>query len=183
MKRFFPRRPDNLFIMRGRGGVVAFYAFIAVALYLLGDSAVRGAWDVVFSALPWVLLVLWVLYVAAFQPYIGYSDRAVVVYNVFKRYEFPWSAVRTITDHQQFVFTLKTGAPIKAWGGPNAKRPRGSQAASGTGAAARTPLEHLTHVWHEGRVRSQGDSALVTWNIPAIAVGVVLILWSVLSLI
>ncbi|WP_030148483.1 MULTISPECIES: hypothetical protein [Mycetocola] len=185
MNRFFPPRPENLFIMRARSGVIAFYVFAALGALLLGESAFRGRWDVVFSALPWTLLVLWVLLITAYLPYIGYSDRAVVVYNILRRHEFPWAAVTKITDHHQFVFMLREGAPIKAWGGPVGGRPRGN----GLGTmkpvdrTAVTPLDHLTDKWQTGRGLSMGKRAQTTWNVPAIVLGLVLIVWCGLTLI
>ncbi|RLP76409.1 hypothetical protein D9V32_05955 [Mycetocola tolaasinivorans] len=184
MNRFFPPRPENLFIMRARSGVVAFYAFAIIGALLLGESAFRGRWDVVFSALPWTLLVLWVLYMTALQPYIGYTDRVVVVYNILRRHEFPWSAVSKMTDHHQFVFMLREGAPIKAWGGPVGGRPRGNGFGSmkPVDRTKATPLDHLSEVWQEGRGKSMGKGATTTWNTPALLLGLVLVIWALLTI-
>lgn len=181
MSSVFNRWPEDSAVLRARSAGVALWTIGILAVFLLGDSAVRGRWDIVGIALPWSLLVLWAIWALAYRPVVVYDGRAVIVRNVFREVSFGWAQVREISDRYQFVFDLRDGSRVKAWGGP-VTGPAGGRKIFGrreglkASALVATPLDHMNDARREGR--TEGTAPIDRrWDLLPLILGVVLVVW------
>lgn len=186
MSNLFPRWPENTAVLRARSATFALWVFALIGAYFLVDAAVRGRWDVVVVALPWILLVLWGVWALAYRPVVAYDENGVTVRNILREHHFGWAQVRDITDRFQFVFLLHDGTKVKAWGGPvtgpaGGRKLFGRREGVNAGVTARTPLDDINDTRVEGR--ANGTAAYtVSWALVPIVSGAVLIIWALFTL-
>lgn len=169
--------------IRSTSGIVFAAIGGAVGVFLLGDAAVRGAWDVVAGFAPWVLLVMWAIYLVFSASYIRLDADAVAVQNLLRRHRIPWANVTDV--YMKYQLMIETAErSIACWGGPSAGRP---PKPGKTGASLPPSLrvkETVVREWEARRGEPGATGATVsTWDWPMVAVGGVLAVWALLTLV
>ncbi len=171
-----------------------------VALALLVDAAVRAGMGEMLILAPWVLLVLWFVYVLVYAPHIRTDASGVRVHNLLRIVEFPWSAVLDIELRWQVRFRLSSGQDVASFGGPVAGRPGRPPLRFGGGERREPPalrdMDLLREQWisatehdadhgigsHDNAPLGAALTAAVIrrrWDLPALAALAVIVIWAV----
>ncbi len=119
-------RPEGVRTFRAPSGPVAMVIGVALSLFLLGDAVARAGWGQMLLLAPWVLLVLWVVYVNTFASVVRIDDQGAMVQNLLRRTTFGWSRVRGVDLRWQLTFSLEDGKELSCYGGPAKASPAGS---------------------------------------------------------
>ncbi|MFE1644681.1 PH domain-containing protein [Microbacterium sp. P01] len=169
-------------MFRATSGTIALIVSGVIAVVLLGDALLRAGIIQMLLLAPWVLLVLWFIYVVLYASHISMSRDDVIVQNYLRRTTLPWGRVADIRMRWQVVFDLLDGSEIKAYGGPVAGRPGrvGPTAGARPGATVPPALRELGIIrdeWDGARERSRADAAIRReWDVPALlALGIIVI--------
>src|SRR5689334_13117709 len=108
--------------LRASSSAVVFGLVAAGALLLIGDAAIKGAWDVVATTIGPAAVVVWAAWLLLVRPSIRVErDRAVVV-NVGRITEIPWVRVADVRRRLQLIFELDDDTSVEAWGSPFVSR-------------------------------------------------------------
>jgi len=168
--------------VRSRAGYVWLLLASVVVLALLVDVFVRSGLPLTLRIAPWLLLVVWFLWVVFASPHIQVRDGGVDVHNPLRVTEIPWSQVESITLRWQIVFHLHDGRQVAAWAAA-ARRPH--RQGQGKGQPIDRELEIL-------RERHAAASTSPTpapqspvrrrWTLPALLILTALLAWSLASL-
>jgi len=168
-------QPEGVRTFRAPSGPFALGLGVLLALFLLGDAVVRAGWGQMLLLAPWVLLVLWVVYVNAFASAVRIDDDGAVVQNLLRRTSFGWRRVRGVDLRWQLVFSLDDGKTLSCYGGPAKATPlrmpsRGGEERLPSGVRALAEIEER---WEAAPATA--DAPIVrSWDVPAvIALGVI----------
>jgi hypothetical protein len=140
---------------------------------------------------PWVLLVVWGIYVAMFASAIETDAAGTTVQNFLRRTRLPWSIVTDVHLRYQVVFVYDGAADgperqLKAFGGPVAGRP-GRPRGRGADAARREPpalreVELIREQWQTALEDGTGAGAVTrSWDWLGVGAFAVLVAWAVLA--
>lgn len=176
-----PEQPEDARTYRASSGPVALVLSSLLAIFLLGDTAVRGSWGQMLLVAPWVLLGLWVVYELSVVSSIKVDGKGAVVQNMLRRTSFGWSRVSDIDFRWQILFALDDGTTVNCYGGPARSRPnRRTRDADDAEAKAPAGVRELTDIRDRWESARDADGPIVrSWDGPAlIALGVIL-LWGV----
>jgi hypothetical protein len=172
-------RPHS-YVVRDTGTSVAFWLVVAVGVVIVGDSVFRGDLGRAAATAAVVALVLWVAAMVLFHPHIRYDDQRVVVTNIGRIHEIPWSRVATVRQNLSLTIELDNGRRIQA-SGVTAPRDRGlimgtlTRGKLGAGSADFHKYADALRLLHDGATTS--DSPVVSrWDLRALAIGGVLAL-------
>lgn len=110
--------PEGVRTFRAPSGPFAVGLGVLLALFLLGDAVVRAGWGAMLLLAPWVLLVLWIVYVNSFASSVRIDDDGARVQNLLRRTEFGWSHVTDVDLRWQLTFGLDDGKTLSCFGGP-----------------------------------------------------------------
>ncbi|GGH49723.1 PH domain-containing protein [Microbacterium album] len=176
-------------VLRAPAGTFSLVAAVIVALLLFADLVVRGGWDQTVLVAPWLLLILWLVYILMYAPRVVVTDRGVRIHNVLRVAEVPWTAVADIVMRWQLELHLVEPAGsgrgktvLQAWAvaAPRRYRPRLSGRPSSREAEAEETLDVLRGL-HEAALASApaGEPATVTrtWDVPAVVAGALIVAW------
>lgn len=177
-------------VMRAGSATVALIVAGAATVLLLGDAWLRAGIVEMLRLAPWVLLAVWVVYVAMFASHIAYDDDGVMVQNYLRRTRIPWRHMRDISLRWQIVFAFDGGA-VSAFGGPvvrrgdRVRRPTGA-AAPGRSTGVPTSLREfgeLHDAWqHASGATAAMDAGVVrSWDVPALSGLLIIVLGVVAS--
>ena len=108
-------RPERR-VLRPTSGTVILIVSGVVVLGLLVDAAVRAGLLEMLRLAPWLLLVLWGVYIALYAPHIAYDRSGVFVQNYLRRTWIPWSRVADIAMRWQVPPPPFTGRDLMALG-------------------------------------------------------------------
>lgn len=112
------------YLLRDTGISIAFWLVVAVGVLIVFDAALRGdLWKFAATA-SIVALVLWVVGMVLFHPHVRYDDERVVVTNIGRVHEMPWSRIVAVRQSLSLTFELDDGRRILA-SGVTAPRDRG----------------------------------------------------------
>jgi hypothetical protein len=115
-----PARPrSERIVLRPASALWTFGIVAAFLLWLLTDAVIRGAWEYALSALPWLLLILWVVYVLLLRPCVALGPDGITIVNVFRRHRIPWKLVDDFTTRFSLLVRLTDGRAIRSWGAPS----------------------------------------------------------------
>ncbi|WP_395640574.1 hypothetical protein [Pseudolysinimonas sp.] len=109
-------RPAHRYVLRDTVVVVTFWLATALGVVLVGDPLVRGDLPLVAATAPIVAIVLWVLWMLLFHPHVRYDDERVVVTNIGRVHDLPWSRVAVVRQNLTLTFELDDGRRIRAAG-------------------------------------------------------------------
>ena len=111
-------------IFRPVSGTIAMIASAGVAGLLLFDAFIRGGVEQGMLITPWVLLVLWGVYVLSYAPHVRTDAASIRLHNVLSIVDIPWEQVSGIRLRWQLEVILQDGGVVRAFGGPSLRRPR-----------------------------------------------------------
>lgn len=106
-------------MLRPASALWTFGIVAAFLLWLFADAVIRGAWAYALSALPWLLLILWVVYVVMLRPCVALGPDGITIVNVFRRHRIPWTLVDDFTTRFSLLVRLTDGRAIRSWGAPS----------------------------------------------------------------
>ncbi|MGM1017626.1 MAG: PH domain-containing protein [Actinomycetota bacterium] len=170
-------------VFRASGGWALLVICSVVAVALLVDVVLRADVGALLLYAPWVLLGLWAVYVVGVASLIRAEGEGVLVQNGLRRTFVPWERVRRIDMRWQIVITLDDDRTVVCFGGPSKTRPR----RLGPGAQREGVTEHVDAVaalrrWRSEHVPTGNASVRRSWDMPGLAVLILLVAWAVASL-
>jgi hypothetical protein len=181
------RARRSSYLLRDTRVSIAFWLVVAVGILLVGDSIVRGNLMLLATTASIVALALWVFGMVLYRPHVRYDESRVVVTNIGRIHEIPWSRVVAVRQNITLSFELDDGRRLSATG-VTAPRDRGLVLASltrgkmGAGSTAFHSYADALRLLHEGAATS--DAPVVSrWDVPALAIGAVLALALVASVV
>jgi hypothetical protein len=110
-------KPRRL-ILRSSSGVWLSGVLAAVFLFFTIDALVHGDLGYLVQALPWQILVIWALFVLLVRPRVELYPGRLLVVNLFRTRDVPWSLVDRLSGRYQVILTLTDGSKISCWGAP-----------------------------------------------------------------
>lgn len=172
-------------VIRSRLGVVTTVASGLLGAGLLVDASVRGGISEAISLAPWVILVVWMLWLYFGSSHIRLRSDAVIVQNYLRQIVIPWTAVADITFRFHVIFALVDGGVVHAAVAPSSIRTpqrRGRSADSDDRISpALSDLNMIRDAW---RQVERSDAATVSrgWDVPTLIVGVLAALAAIVSM-
>ncbi|WP_298036909.1 PH domain-containing protein [uncultured Microbacterium sp.] len=165
-------------IVRPVTGTVWLVVVAVVVVILLADIVLRGGWAMAARFAPWMLAVIWIMWVFFDRPRVILEADAVEVRNPLLATRIPWSAIEDITLRWQVSFHLAGGSDVRAWA-TTARRPHRSGAAQ----PVDRELEIMRERLESARKAGEADAASLVrvWAWPEIISGSALILWCAVS--
>jgi hypothetical protein len=153
---------------------------VAVCGYLLIDMAVRASvWDA-FLVTPWLAGICWLVWIFQVSPRIVADEDGARVVNVLRVIDMPWSAVESVRLKYNAEFVLRTGAKVTAWGG-SSRRLHKSIKRRSVEDPAEQEAEALQRLHAD--TSNRGGYVNRTWDVPALAALLVIVVWIAFSLI
>ena len=176
-----PDRPEGARTYRASSGPVVMALTSALALYLLGDTVVRGSLMQMLLVAPWLLLGLWIVYQVSFVSRVRVDDEGVLVQNMLRRTSFGWARVRDIDFRWQLEFALDDGKTVACYGGPARSRPtRSRMRVDDEAPKAPAGIRDLTDIRDRWQAGSASSAPIVrSWDGPALIALAVFVLWAV----
>lgn len=183
-----PAPPTRRRVFRGASATIVMIVSAVIALVLLGDAVIRAGIVVGLLLAPWVLLVLWGVYVFAYVSDVQTDASGVRVQNVLRIIEVPWSEIEDVALRWQLELHLRDGTVVRSFGGPSAGRPRRlPRRPDVPGQAADPPAMRDADI-----IREQWQTAVATdapagavrrsWDVWALGALVILIAWAAVAL-
>lgn len=178
-------QPEDARTFRASSGPAALVIGSLLALFLLGDAVLRAGWGQMLLLAPWVLLVLWIVYVNSYASAVRIDDEGVAVQNLLRRVEFGWQRVRDVELRWQLVFSLDDGTDLSCYGGPakagSFRMPTRADGEERVPAGLRALAE----------IEQRRDAAPATadapirrsWDRPALIALAVLVVWAVAAIV
>lgn len=169
---------------RSASGSVVLVVSALLALFLLGDAVLRAGWGQMLLLAPWVLLGLWVVYVAAFVSVVRIDDEGVAVQNLLRKTTCGWRCIRDIDLRWQLVFALDDGTDLACYGGPVRARQRRTRTRADEELKTPPSLQDLTDIRDRWAAADVAASTPIRrgWDRPAVIVLGVIIVWAVLAI-
>ncbi len=169
------RTQTRSYLVRDIGTGVAFWLVVAVGFLIVVDSAFRGDLFTFAATASIVALVLWAVGMVLFHPHIRYDEAQVVVTNIARIHEIPWSRVVAVRQGLNLTLELDDGRRISA-SGVSAPRDRGlvlgtlTRGKLGAGSMEFHKYADALRLLHDGAKTT--DSRVVSrWDVPALAIG------------
>ncbi len=166
-------------VFRSGGGTVWMTVTLLVCALLLGDLVVRGSLGQALLIAPWLLLLVWFVYLFVWAPRIVATPDGVAVHNVLRVTRLSWSAIESITARWQIEFRLvdELGQkPLQAWGAPT-QRP--SRSPKRTHPSA-NQLERLRIMLDEAP--GAPVERTVSWDVPGLVAGGAIVVWALIAI-
>jgi hypothetical protein len=174
------RNRPHSYVVRDTGISVAFWLIAVIGVVMVGDAVVRGTIPQAVVTASIVALVVWALWMVLFHPHIRYDDDRVVVTNIGRVHEIPWSRVEAVRQSLTLTIELDDGRRIRA-SGVTAPRDRGliigtlTRGKLGAGSLEFHKYADALRLLHDGAATS--DAPVVSrWDVRALAIGAVLAL-------
>lgn len=108
--------PQHTYVLRESLSTVVFWFAAALGVILGGEPLVSGDLLRFATTAPIVALILWFLWMLLFHPHVRYDDERVVVTNIGRVHELPWSRVVAVRQGLTLEFELEDGRRIRATG-------------------------------------------------------------------
>lgn len=176
-----PDHPEAARTFRAASGPVVLALTSALALFLLGDTVVRGSWGQMLLVAPWLLLGLWIVYEVSFVSRVRVDDEGVLVQNMLRRTTFGWSHARDIDLRWQLEFALDDGTNVSCYGGPARARPARRRMRAGDEAPqAPAGFRDLADIRQRWQDASGADAPIIRgWDGPAVIALFVIVAWAI----
>lgn len=176
-----PQAPEDARTYRASSGPVVLVVTGLLALFLLGDTVVRGSWLQMILVAPWVLLALWAVYELSFVSLVRVDGEGAVVQNMLRRTTFGWSRVRDIDFRWQLEFSLDDDTRVSAYGGPARSRPTRSRVRDEDVAKAPAGVRDLADIRDRWQAADGSADAPIRreWDVRALIALAVLVVWAV----
>lgn len=175
---------------RATTGVAVLVVCAVLSVFLLGDAVVRGSWGLMLLFVPWVLLVLWLIYVVSVASMVRVDEEGASVQNFLRRTRFGWRRVTELDLRWQLDFTLDDGRKLACWGGPGRiQSPRMKRSGEVTVPQSLQALTDVRARWENAVERPVGTtgegvdaSIRRSWDWPAIGALVVIVVWAAIAI-
>lgn len=169
--------------IRSTSGIVSTIVALIVAAVLIGDLAIRGTAIQVLKYTPWMLLVVYLIYLMVGASSVRIAPQSLIVRNMLRRHTIAWRDVTDVTvRYQVFVHTNDDhSTPLMA--GPAAGRPGRVAGARGEGyrpAPIMVLRDEITAAWERGK-EAPDQRTTHGWDVPLVAVGSALLVVSILT--
>ena len=170
---------------RATSTVVSFWVAVGFAAVLVGDAVIRGAWSTVVAYLPPVLLVLWVLWLFLWRTSVRAESDRVIVTNLLRIHEVPWSRVVGVRQRGQVTLELDDSRQLLCWGGPFPRKPGvpRSNRQRGPGSDRHADSFAATLEIYRRSAPPSTEPVRHRWDFAAIAPGIVLVLAVIVRLV
>ena len=175
---------------RASTGIAVLVVCAVLSVFLLGDAVVRGSWGLMLLFMPWVLLVLWLIYVVSVASMVHVDEEGASVQNFLRRTRFGWRRVTELDLRWQLDFTLDDGRKLACWGGPGRiQSPRMKRSGEVTVPQSLQALTDVRARWeHAVELPADTTGAGVdapirrSWDWPAIGALVVIVVWAAIAI-
>ena len=175
---------------RASTGIAVLVVCAVLSVFLLGDAVVRGSWGLMLLFMPWVLLVLWLIYVVSVASMVHVDEEGASVQNFLRRTRFGWRRVTELDLRWQLDFTLDDGRKLACWGGPGRiQSPRMKRSGEVTVPQSLQALTYVRARWENAVERpvgttGEGVDAPIrrSWDWPAIGALVVIVVWAAIAI-
>lgn len=170
---------------RSRGGVALLIISALLAVALLVDAVVRAGLGAALLLAPWVLLALWVVYVAGVASQIQLQGEGLLVQNLLRRTFAPWARVSGAEMRWQVEVALDDGSTLTCFGGPARSRPQrlgpGRTKEDGNGRADDLVAALRKQAAAARRIRSDAPICR-SWDWPALGALAVILVWAAIAI-
>ena len=163
---------------RATSTVVSFWVIVAFATVLIGDAVIRGAWPTVVAYLPPMLLALWVFWLVLWRTSVRAEPDRVIVRNLLRVHEVPWSRVVDVRQRGQVVLELDDSRRLSCWGGPFPPKPGVLRRPRTGRSGPERPKATFSDVLETYRrsAPSSAEPARRQWDLVGLAIGVALVI-------
>ncbi|QLQ10714.1 MAG: PH domain-containing protein [Nocardioidaceae bacterium] len=166
---------DSITVLRSGSSRVIGASAVAFAVVGLITLALQGSGADLARYAGGLLALAWVAYACLWRPEVEISDGGVCMRNPLRTIRIPWPAVTRIEGRYGLRLDTAYGR-FSAWG---AAAPRGRDRMhdieSEAAMLVRNHLEGLQRLGHLDNPRLERDSADVSWDVPLIALGVLIL--------
>ena len=180
-----PAGHERQYVLRDTGSAVVFWVAVAVFGLLLGDNIARGDWATFGFTLPLVLLGAWLLWFVLVHPHVCYDSQRVLVVNIGRVHELPWSRVSAVRQRLSVVFEMDDGTTVTA-AGASAPRGMGTIVGGITGKLGENAIHFnrnaLTLDAMRGSAAPSGAPIVSRWDSIPLATGAVLLVAAIVDL-
>ncbi len=165
------------YVVRDTGTSVVFWLVVAVGVFIVVDALFHGDPWRSFATASVVALVLWVVGMVLFHPHIRYDDTTLVITNIARIHEIPWSRAVTVRQGLSLTVELDDGRRITA-SGVTAPRDRGlvlgtlTRGKLGAGSADFHKYADALRLLQDGSSASL-EPVVSRWDLRALAIGAV----------
>jgi len=163
---------------RATSTVVSFWVIVAFATVLIGDAVIRAAWPTVVAYLPPILLALWGFWLVLWRTSVRAEPDRVIVRNLLRVHEVPWSRVVDVRQRGQVVLELDDARQLSCWGGPFPQKPGVPRRPQVRQAKSPRPNANFSDVLETYRRSAppSAEPARRRWDFVGLAIGVVLLI-------
>lgn len=144
----------------------------------------RGGVAWTLQLAPWILLVLWLVYVASFASFVRTDAEAITVQNLLRRTRIPWPAVEDISIRLQLQITTTDGRRVSCLAGPSTVRQRASARAASDDLRvppAVVTLGRIRDAWQSGVACAPSGPVRRGWDYPLAVTGGALLLVGIIA--
>ncbi|MFT4305323.1 MAG: PH domain-containing protein, partial [Microbacterium sp.] len=93
-----------------------------LVVFVLVDAVIRSSWAETLLIAPWVLMILWAIYVGVYASCVVTDAEALTVQNLLRRTRVPWPKVAGVDVDLQLIVSTADGDKISCFGGPTRGR-------------------------------------------------------------
>ncbi|MFT4211980.1 MAG: PH domain-containing protein [Microbacterium sp.] len=157
-----------------------------LVVFVLVDAVVRSSWAETALIAPWVLLILWAIYVGVYASCVVTDAEALTVQNLLRRTRVPWPKVAGIDVNLQLIVSTADGDKISCFGGPTMVRANLRGRKDDPDAQPRALRE-------AARIQQDGERALAagppdgpvtrTWDRPALLALLAIAVWAAIAVV
>jgi hypothetical protein len=163
-------------VYRSPAGLLGLIGSAVVAALLLVDALVRSGLVTTLLIAPWVLLVLWAVYVAVFCSVVTTDAAGITAQNFLRRSVVPWGAIADIELRYQLTIVTHDGLRIACFGGPASGRPRRTTEAGARVPRALREVDVIRDDWERAvREGAAGGPVVRSWDVPTLIALAVLV--------
>lgn len=181
-----PAAPASAASPRNRGGVALLVICSVLSAVMLIDAAVRADVGTALLLAPWILLLLWLVYVVGVASRVRAHQDGVFVQNLLRTTFAPWARVKSVSMRWQIEIVLDDGSRLTCFGGPSRRRSqrlgpgRTKEDANGdaddTVAALRRTKANAVQVSPVPPIRRG-------WDIPSVIALLVIVAWAAVAVV
>lgn len=166
-------------VLRARSAYLLFGLVAIIVVAMAVDGFARGATSQTLLVLPWLVAILWFVYLVLLRPCVVVDTNGLTVVNIVRRHRIPWPRLSTVSSRYQLTFTLDDGRTVSSWGAPAGVR-RSRERPTAT-AGARNALEAMRARWSPGAADAPARSTWEWWPIVVSAVVVAACVWAAVA--
>ncbi|PZQ88105.1 MAG: hypothetical protein DI534_11560 [Leifsonia xyli] len=177
---------DHSYLLRDTSSTVIFWVAVGIMALLLADFAFIGEYELLATAVPFMLFLGWAIWVLLLRPRVRYDTERARVISFFRSYQLPWPQVAAVRQRLNLLFELEDGRVIVAYA-VTASRGSGAIVRTLTGRLRDDPsvFTRTSDDLEEVRrnARPSDEQVLARWDAVPIVLGIVTTTAAVVTLI